>query len=247
MAWGIEGRSRANPHYRLSTRAAGAAAGVGRPTVSRRRGASATRICSSAAGSSIVVRSPGSRAFGERLDRPAQQLAGARLRQQRHEVNASPAARSRQARDRPSASPRGASSAAAAVSATRDGVLHDANAIGTCPLSSSCNADDGDLGDACVRLHRLLDLARAEPVAGDVDHVVGAPEHEVVAVGVAGRPVEGRIELPAGNRLEVRRRRTARRCPRRSSCSPAAAAARSSARPSRRRATSRAGGARRRA
>ena len=60
------GRSRANPHYRLS--------GVpGLPPAVRARrqrmtgvqlrtGASATRICSSAAGSSIVVRSPGSRA-----------------------------------------------------------------------------------------------------------------------------------------------------------------------------------------
>ena len=36
-----------------------------------------------------------------------------------------------------------------------------------------------------MRLHRLLDFARAEAVAGDVDDVVGAAEDEVIAVLVA--------------------------------------------------------------
>ena len=43
----------------------------------------------------------------------------------------------------------------------------------------------------------LLDLARAQPVAGDVDDVVGAAEDEVIAVGVAYAPVERRVDRPA--------------------------------------------------
>src|SRR2546430_6854355 len=50
---------------------------------------------------------------------------------------------------------------------------------------------------------RLLDLARAEAVAGDVDHVVGAAEDEVVPVLVADSPVEGGVDQLALEVLEV--------------------------------------------
>ena len=56
------------------------------------------------------------------------------------------------------------------------------------------DADHGDLGDRRVRLHGFLDLAGAEAVAGDVDHVVGAPEDEVVAVVIAHGPVRGGVQ-----------------------------------------------------
>ena len=63
------------------------------------------------------------------------------------------------------------------------------------------DADHRDLGDVRVRLHRLLDLARAEAMAGDVDHVVGAAEDEVVAVLVADAPVERRVHHAASRKL----------------------------------------------
>ena len=65
------------------------------------------------------------------------------------------------------------------------------------------HADHRALGDRRVAGDRLLDLARAEPVAGDVDHVVGPPEDEVVAVVVADAPVEGRVDEPVRDRVEV--------------------------------------------
>jgi hypothetical protein len=49
---------------------------------------------------------------------------------------------------------------------------------------------------------RLLDLAGAQAVAGDVDDVVGAAEDEVVAVLVADAPVEGGIDLLAGKEVK---------------------------------------------
>ena len=55
-----------------------------------------------------------------------------------------------------------------------------------------------------MRLHRFLDFSRAQTMTRDVDDVVGATEHEVIAVGVADRPVEGRIDLFARNSGEVR-------------------------------------------
>ena len=42
--------------------------------------------------------------------------------------------------------------------------------------------------------HRLLDLARAQPVPGHVDHVVGATEDVGVAVRVADRPVQRAVQ-----------------------------------------------------
>jgi hypothetical protein len=60
------------------------------------------------------------------------------------------------------------------------------------------HADHRDLGDVRVAGDALLDLARAQPVAGDVDDVVGAAEDEEVAVLVADAPVEGAVDQPAG-------------------------------------------------
>ena len=50
----------------------------------------------------------------------------------------------------------------------------------------------------------LLDLARAQPVPGHVDHVVGAPENEVIAVVVAHAPVEARVKHPPRHCLPIR-------------------------------------------
>ena len=101
--------------------------------------------------------------------------------------------RSRRARDRPCPGRRCARVAAASASAIGDGSFTTDECHRDLSLERVGDADDGDFGDAGMRLHRLLDLARTQPVAGDVDHVVGASEHEVVAVGVARRPVERRI------------------------------------------------------
>jgi hypothetical protein len=59
------------------------------------------------------------------------------------------------------------------------------------------------LGNVGVRCNALLDLARAQAVAGHVDHVVGAAQDEVVAVGVADAPVKGAVEQAAGDALPV--------------------------------------------
>ncbi len=141
--------------------------------------------------------------FGERLDRAPQQLARARLRQQRDEMHLRRAARSRRARGPPCPSLPCASSPRASGVATRLASLTTANATGTCPFTGSATPTTATSAMPAMRLHGLLDLARAEPMAGDVDHVVGAPEHEVVAVVVARRPVERRIQLPSRNRREI--------------------------------------------
>ena len=75
-----------------------------------------------------------------------------------------------------------------------DAILHHRERDRHLPLHRIGDADHRDLGDVRVRLHRFLDLARAEAMAGDVDHVVGAAEDEVVAVGVARGPVERRVD-----------------------------------------------------
>ena len=133
--------------------------------------------------------------LGERLDRAAQQLARARLRQQR-----SRSARATGARSRRAACPRSPSlpsPAPARLLGRRDrsASFTTAKASGIWPLSWSATPTTAHLGDVRVRVDRLLDLARAEAVAGDVDHVVGAAEDEVVAVLVADAPVEGRVHL----------------------------------------------------
>jgi hypothetical protein len=60
------------------------------------------------------------------------------------------------------------------------------------------DADHRNFGDPRVRLHGFLDLARSQPVAGDVDHIVGASEYEVITVVVARCPIEGRIRQAIG-------------------------------------------------
>ena len=64
-------------------------------------------------------------------------------------------------------------------------------------------ADHGRLGDVLVRDDRRLDLGGREPVAGDVDDVVDAPDHPDVAVLVAARRVADEVRLRAEAR-EVR-------------------------------------------
>src|SRR5919107_1320728 len=59
------------------------------------------------------------------------------------------------------------------------------------------------LGDERVRHDRRLDLGRRHAVAGDVDHVVDAPDDPEVVVGVLARGVADEVRLLA-ELLEVR-------------------------------------------
>jgi hypothetical protein len=65
------------------------------------------------------------------------------------------------------------------------------------------HAHHGHLGDRRVGLHGLLDLAGAQAVAGDVDHVVGAAEDLVVAGVVLDAPVEAGIHQRLLEQREV--------------------------------------------
>ena len=56
-------------------------------------------------------------------------------------------------------------------------------------------ADHGRLGDVGVGDDRRLDLGGGEPVPGDVDDVVDAPDHPEVAVAVAPRGVADEVGL----------------------------------------------------
>ena len=138
----------------------------------------------------------------QRLDRAPQQLARAGLRQQRHEMDGAGS------RDR----------AELPVHRVHDLLAHLRHALGRCHLRCVLHhrerhrnlalerighAHHRHLGDSRMRLHGLLDLARAEPMAGDVDHVVGAAQHEVVAVGIARRPVERRVRELAAEIREI--------------------------------------------
>ena len=58
-------------------------------------------------------------------------------------------------------------------------------------------ADHRRLGDVLVGDDRRLDLGGREPVAGDVDDVVDAPDHPEVAVRVAARGVADEVGLAA--------------------------------------------------
>jgi hypothetical protein len=87
--------------------------------------------------------------------------------------------------------------------AIRAGSLTTAKATGSWPFNWSVDADHGHFGDGTVALHGLLDLARAEAVAGDVDDVVGAAEDVVVALLVLDAPVEGGIDLRLLEQAEI--------------------------------------------
>ena len=160
--------------------------------------ASASRICSSAPGSSIVVRSPGSRpsasAWIERRSSLPERVLGSSVTKC---TRAGPRDRAELAVDRVHHLLAHRATPLRRV-ATRAGSLTTANATGTWPFSGSATPTTATSAMPGVRLHRFLDLARAEAMAGDVDHVVGAAEHEVVAVGVAHRPVERRVDQLAG-------------------------------------------------
>ena len=62
-------------------------------------------------------------------------------------------------------------------------------------------SDHGGLGDLRVRDQRAFDFRRAEPVAGDVDHVVDAPRYPVVAVLVAAAAVAGEVGALVGREV----------------------------------------------
>ena len=91
----------------------------------------------------------------------------------------------------------------AASSASAEASRATTKAMATWPLSGVGHADHRHLGDVRVAGDALLDLARAQPVAGDVDHVVGAAQDVEIAVLVADAPVEGAVDLPARDGLPV--------------------------------------------
>ncbi len=169
------------------------------------------------AGSSIVVRSPGSRpsqtawiarrsslperVFGSTLTkctRAGRASAPSCVVDRLHDVAFEPQARRRHRRAR--------------AASLRDDEGHRDLA-----LQRIGHADHRDLGDVRMARDALLDLARAEPVAGDVDDVVGAAEDEVVAVGVADAPVEGVVDA-AGPGCCPSRSRTKRASSRHTVC-----------------------------
>ena len=61
------------------------------------------------------------------------------------------------------------------------------------PFEVVREADDGGFGDAVVRDQGRFDFHRREPVAGDVEHVVDAAHHPVVAVLVSAGTVAGEV------------------------------------------------------
>src|SRR5690606_16706995 len=68
---------------------------------------------------------------------------------------------------------------------------------GNLSLEGIGHACHGDLGDTGVPRSAFLDLARAQAMAGNVDHVVGTTQDEEVAIPVADSPVEGVVGHPA--------------------------------------------------
>ena len=83
------------------------------------------------------------------------------------------------------------------------GILHNGKRDRDLSLEGIGDAHHRDFGDIGVGLHRFLDLPRAEPMAGDIDHVVGAAENEVIAVPIPDPPVESRIDQFLRERGEI--------------------------------------------
>ena len=70
-------------------------------------------------------------------------------------------------------------------------VLDHRKRNGNLPLDRIRHPYHRHLRDIDMRLHRLFDLARAQTMTGDINHVIGAAEDVVVAVLVADAPVKG--------------------------------------------------------
>src|SRR5207248_2006718 len=87
----------------------------------------------------------------------------------------------------------------------RGRVLDDRERDGNLSFDRIGYADHRDLRDTRMRLHRFLDLTRAQPMTRDVDDVVGPPKHEIISVAVSRRPVERRVRHPVwkGRKISV--------------------------------------------
>ena len=71
------------------------------------------------------------------------------------------------------------------------------------PLMSCGIADDRGLGDLGVGDEGTFDLGGAEPMAGDVDHVIDASGNPVIAIFVATRAVARKIKIVKGRKVGV--------------------------------------------
>ncbi len=141
---------------------------------------------------SSVDRSPSGKPQLARLQQPAHDLAAARFRQVRAEIDLL-------RRHRGAEAPAGMAEQLAAqrfrglvARLQRDEGLDDlaGHRVGL--------ADDAGLGDRRMLHQRAFDLERADQVAGRFDHVVGPPDEPEVAVAIALRQIAGQV--PAGRR-----------------------------------------------
>ena len=65
------------------------------------------------------------------------------------------------------------------------------------------HAHDGHFSHVGMTRDALFDLARAQTVACDIDHIIGATQNEKVPVLVANTPVEGAVHAAARHRLPI--------------------------------------------
>src|SRR5215469_1918175 len=58
------------------------------------------------------------------------------------------------------------------------------------------HADDRSVGDKGVLGQNVLDLMRADALAGNAEHIIDATEEPVIAAGIAPSPIPGEIRAP---------------------------------------------------
>src|SRR6185369_15400103 len=78
-------------------------------------------------------------------------------------------------------------------------IAHDHESHCDLALQLIGHSDDRDLRHIGMAGDALFDLACSQPVAGDVDHVIGTTEDEEITVFVADTPVERAVEHLAGD------------------------------------------------
>ncbi len=97
------------------------------------------------------------------------------------------------------------------------------NATATCPFSASFTPNHRHFGNARMAGDTLFNLARPQPMPGNVNYIVSAPENKVITVSVTDAPVKGGVHR-AGKQRPVSLHKAAVVAPRWSEYTPAAAA-----------------------